>query len=244
MRWFVFVVGFLPVLTFSASAQMTEEAQQIFASQTLLEMILSVGWVLVPLIFLSVAVIGLVIFNLFWLRQGNIASRDFVLKASRDLTDRNLETVLDDCERSKECAARVLAKLILFARDNPSVDLDSLKSVAEAEGARQAMRINQPNLLLLDAGAIAPLVGLLGTVVGILRSFGSIAADNTPMRTVILAGGVSQALMATAIGLTIALTAMFFYSWFRLRIQGLLGHFEQAVTELTVKAFARLASGK
>jgi biopolymer transport protein ExbB len=227
-----------------AHAQVPEDAQQVLASQTLWEMIMSVGVILVPLVALSLIVIGLIVFNLFWLRQSNIASREFVNHTSRLLDDRNLETVLDYCEQSKESAARVLAKLILFAKDNPTVDLDSLKAVAEAEGSRQAMRINQPNLLLLDAGAIAPMVGLLGTVVGILRSFGSIAADNTPMRTVILAGGVSQALVATAIGLSIGLTAMFFYSWFRTRIQGLVGHFEQAVTELTVKAFARLATGK
>lgn len=231
----------------SASPLLAQTADSPAASvsgQSLWQMVESVGWVLLPLGLLSVLVTGLIVFNLFWLRQSNIASDEFVNATGRDLADRDLETVLDRCERSKEMAAKVLGKLILFARDNPQADLDSLKTVAEAEGSRQVLRINQPNVILMDLGVMAPMVGLFGTVVGILESFGSIASDNTPMRTVILAGGVSRALMATAIGLIIGLTAMFFYAWFRSRVQNLIGRFEQAVTELSVKTFVRLASGK
>lgn len=231
----------------SASPLLAQTADSPAASvsgQSLWQMVESVGWVLLPLGLLSVLVTGLIVFNLFWLRQSNIASDEFVNATGRDLADRDLETVLDRCERSKEMAAKVLGKLILFARDNPQADLDSLKTVAEAEGSRQVLRINQPNIILMDLGVMAPMVGLFGTVVGILESFGSIASDNTPMRTVILAGGVSRALMATAIGLIIGLTAMFFYAWFRSRVQNLIGRFEQAVTELSVKTFVRLASGK
>jgi biopolymer transport protein ExbB len=225
-------------------AQTQGNAAETISSQSLWQMVESVGLVLIPLGILSILVIGLIVFNFFWLRQSNIASDEFVNATGRDLVDRDLETVLDRCERSKEMAAKVLGKLILFARDNPNADLDSLKTVAEAEGSRQVLRINQPNLILMDLGVMAPMVGLLGTVVGILSSFGSIASDNTPNRSVMLAGGVSQALIATAIGLIIGLTAMFFYSWFRSRVQGLIGRFEQAVTELSVKTFVRLASGK
>jgi len=225
-------------------AQTPSSASDAISNQTLWQMVQSVGLVLIPLGILSLLVIGLIVFNFFWLRQANVASDEFVNATGRDLVDRDLETVLDRCERSKEMAASVLGKLILFARDNPNADLESLKTVAEAEGSRQVLRINQPNLILMDLGVMAPMVGLLGTVIGILRSFGSIASDNTPMRTVVLAGGVSQALIATAIGLIIGLTAMFFYSWFRSRVHGLIGRFEQAVTELSVKTFVRLASGK
>jgi biopolymer transport protein ExbB len=225
-------------------AQTDSSAAATVSSQSVWQMVESVGLFLIPLAVLSLLVTGLIIFNFFWLRQSNIASDEFINATSRDLVDRDLETVLDRCERSKEMAARVLAKLILFARDNPKADLESLKTVAEAEGSRQVLKINQPNLILMDLGVMAPMFGLLGTVFGILRSFGSIASDNTPMRTVVLAGGVSQALIATAIGLIIGLTAMFFYAWFRSRVQGLIGRFEQAVTELSVKTFVRLAAGK
>jgi biopolymer transport protein ExbB len=202
---------------------------------SLWEMISSVGWVLVPLLLLSVIILSLIIFNFYWLRQNRIASGGFVTEARQNLKDRNLEDLIDTCHHHKGSCAKALVKVIEFARDNPETNLESLKQIAESEGARAVTAISRPNLLLMDCGAMAPMVGLLGTVVGILRSFGNIAGDTTPMRTVLLAGGVSQALMATAIGLVIGLTAMLFYAYFRGRVQALSAGFDTVLVELLVK---------
>jgi biopolymer transport protein ExbB len=64
------------------------------------------------------------------------------------------------------------------------------------------------------------------------------------MRTMLLAGGVSQALVATAMGLCIGLTAMIFYAFFRTRVQSLVGQFESILTELMVKTYNCLAKGR
>jgi biopolymer transport protein ExbB len=76
------------------------------------------------------------------------------------------------------------------------------------------------------------MLGLLGTVVGILRSFGSIAMEASPMRTMLLAGGVSQALVSTAAGLVVGIGAMAFYSYFRGRVQNLISLLESQSTVL------------
>jgi biopolymer transport protein ExbB len=60
------------------------------------------------------------------------------------------------------------------------------------------------------------------------------------MRTIVLAGGISRALMATAIGLGIGLVAMFFYAIYRVRVQGLVNILETSVTELVVVAVRHL----
>ena len=67
----------------------------------------------------------------------------------------------------------------------------------------------------MDVGVLAPMLGLFGTVVGILSAFGHIAQQASPMRTMLLAGGVSQALVSTASGLIVGITAMAFYAYFR-----------------------------
>jgi biopolymer transport protein ExbB len=207
-------------------------------------MIQSVGWVLAPLILLSVIILALIIFNCYWLRDVRVASADFLLDARQNLKDRDLENLIDTCHHYKGSCAKVLSRVVEFARDNPETRLEHLKEIAESEGARTVAGINRPNLLLMDCGAMAPLVGLLGTVIGILRSFGNIASDTTPMRTVLLAGGVSQALMATAIGLVIGLTAMLCYAFFRGRVQALSAHFDTTLTELLVKTNNCLARGR
>jgi biopolymer transport protein ExbB len=232
------------VLGFPAQAQTVPASKPGTEHLTLLEMIQSVGWVLAPLMLLSVIILALIIFNFYWLRQRRIASTGFILEARQNLKDRNLEDLIDTCYHHKGSCAKVLVKVVEFARDNPETHLSSLKEIAESEGARKVAAINRPNLLLMDCGAMAPMVGLLGTVVGILRSFGNIAGDTTPMRTVLLAGGVSQALMATAIGLIIGLTAMLFYAYFRGRVQALSAAFDTTLVELLVKTNNCLARGR
>ncbi|MEO0454239.1 MAG: MotA/TolQ/ExbB proton channel family protein [Verrucomicrobiota bacterium] len=237
----------LSLIAQSLSAQ-TEPAslEDSAMNLSLMEMILSVGWgVLVPLALLSILIITLVVFNIFWLRTSNLCTAGFLSEARALLKERKLEALLSLCSENKSMAcARVLNRMVSFARANPGVSLEGLKEVAEAEAGRLASRINQPNLLLMDFGVLGPLVGLLGTVIGILRSFGHIAADATPMKTMLLAGGVSQALAATAIGLVIGLAAMFFYALFRPRVQYLVNFFQATLTELMVKTHECLAHSK
>lgn len=208
---------------------------------SLWELIRSAGWVLFPLAVLSFIVVGLIVFNLFWLRKKYVASEAFLVVADRLIKDRNMEALLDLSERSNEMVARVLTQVISFARDNPRLDINSLEKVAEAEGNAQTMHLNLPTQLLMDMGVMAPMIGLLGTVYGILRSFGTLASDATPMRTMLLAGGVSQALVATAMGLTVGLTAMFAYAFFRGKVQRLITHLETSLTLLLLKTYECLA---
>jgi biopolymer transport protein ExbB len=201
---------------------------------------MSAEWILIPIAIVSFLVVGLVILNIFWLRKKTVASDDFIAKANVLIENKDLESLLDICERTRQSTAKVLARVINFARANPKLDMEAIKQIAESEGNKQSTRLNQPTQLLMDMGVMAPMIGLLGTVVGILRSFGTIASDATPMRTILLAGGVSQALIATALGLSVGLIAMFFYAFFRVRVQNLVTHFENILTELLVKTYHRL----
>ena len=76
---------------------------------------------------------------------------------------------------------------------------------------------------------LSPMIGLLGTVFGIISSFGVLAAATlSQSRDVLLAGGVSEALVATATGLVLGIIAMAFYSLFRNRVQSLISDLEIA----------------
>lgn len=217
-----------------------QAAADVQTNLTAWQLVMSAQWILAPIGILSFLVVGLVVFNFFWLRKKTIASEDFLTRADVLLGSKNLESLLDLCERTPQFTAKVVAKVVSFARDNPKLDIESLQKVAEAEGNRQSTRMNQPTQLIMDLGVMAPMVGLLGTVVGILRSFGNLASDATPMRTMLLAGGVSQALIATAMGLSVGLVAMFFYAYFRAKVQNLVTYFESSLTEILVKTYARL----
>src|SRR5436190_1854321 len=95
---------------------------------------------------------------------------------------------------------------------------------------------------LADIGMIAPLLGLLGTVFGIIHSFGALGADIGSARYVALSRGISEALVNTAAGLAIGIPAMMFYAFFRGRAQKLISELEAASTH--VLALLSLQYGK
>lgn len=234
-------MNFIPFL---AQAGGNEAAAAAVSQLSLWQLIGSVGWVLLPLGLLSFAVVAVIAFNFFWLRPGNLAPAAFLEEAGALLKGRKLEALADLCRQHPQAVPCSLGRVLAFARENPQASLEELKEIAEVEGNRAVARLNLPNTLLMDLGVMAPMVGLLGTVVGILRSFGTLAADATPMRTMVLAGGVSQALVATAIGLGVGLLAMAFYAIFRARVQLLIGLLEAELTSLVIRASAVLAQGK
>ncbi|MGZ5020045.1 MAG: MotA/TolQ/ExbB proton channel family protein, partial [Chthoniobacterales bacterium] len=104
--------------------------------------------------------------------------------------------------------------------------------IAETEGTRVASALNNRVIYLADIGMIAPLLGLLGTVLGIIRSFGALGADIGSARYVQLSNGVSEALINTSAGLAIGIPAMIFYAFFRGRSQRLISELESAVTHV------------
>lgn len=109
----------------------------------------------------------------------------------------------------------------------------ALKRVAaakdhEAEGARIAREANAAVDWLADVAAIAPLVGLLGTVLGMFKAFGGIASDVAAgAKPVVLAQGVSQAIVTTIFGLAIAIPCLLCHAYFRRRAMKRIAEIEE-----------------
>ena len=106
----------------------------------------------------------------------------------------------------------------------------------EAEGRRIAARLHAAVDWLADIAAVAPLVGLLGTVLGMFRAFGGIAADvSAGAKPMVLAQGVSQAIVTTIFGLAVAIPCLVAYAFFRRRAQRRIAELETAVEEILSK---------
>ena len=102
-----------------------------------------------------------------------------------------------------------------------------------AEGARIASAVFASVDWLADIAAIAPLVGLLGTVLGMFQAFGGIAADVTAgAKPVVLAQGVSQAIVTTIFGLVVAIPALVFHALFRRRAERRIAELEEKADEV------------
>jgi biopolymer transport protein ExbB len=196
---------------------------------TLWKLIKDGGWAMIPLGFLSVVTVMLVIVYTFTLRRGAILTPHYMNTADVLLKKRDYLGLLAISSRHSEAVARVVQRTLDFATKNPTASYEVVKEIAETEGASQAASLQHRTVYLADIGMLAPMIGLLGTVLGIIRSFGVLGSGtSTQSRDILLASGVSEALVATATGLVLGISAMFFYSLFRNRVQSLISDLEIA----------------
>ena len=211
-------------------------------AQTVLDAMLKAGPIMIPLFLLSVVSVMLVIVYFMTIRRGAIVSRGFMATADALLRKRDYLGLLAVSNRHGEAIARVVQQVLDFTTKNPNADFEQVREIAETEGTRVASNLNNRVTYLADIGMIAPLIGLLGTVIGIIRSFGALGADIGTQRYTQLSHGISEALFNTAAGLAIGIPAMIFYAFFRGRSQRLISELESAVTH--VLALLSLQFGK
>ncbi len=193
------------------------------------KLVRSGGWAMIPLAVLSVLTVMLVLVYLFTLRRGAILTPHYMNTADVLLKKRDYLGLLAISSRHSEAVARVVQRTLDFATKNPNATYETVRDIAETEGSAQAASLQHRTTYLADIGMLSPMIGLLGTVIGIINSFGVLASGNTSTgRDVLLAAGVSEALVATASGLILGIIAMAFYSLFRNRVQSLISDLEIA----------------
>lgn len=199
---------------------------------TVRQVLVSGGWLMYPLFLMSVLTFSLLIYFFVILRRSQIVPETL----RRELSAKARSGSLDEARRICEVEPCPLSAITLaaldFMQDAPQADASMVKDVVEAEGSRQADSLQGQIQYLMDIAAIAPMVGLLGTVFGMLKAFSGVALNIAHARPVVLAGGVAQALITTAFGLMIGIPAMAFYAGFRRRAGRLLGELETASLEI------------
>ncbi len=200
--------------------------------KTVLDALIKAGPVMIPLFLLSIFSIMLVITYLMTIRRGAIVSSGFMATADALLRKRDYLGLLAVSNRHGEAIARIVQKVLDFTTKNPNAQFEQVREIAQTEGTRVAASLNNRVVYLADIGMIAPLLGLLGTVIGIIHSFGALGTDIGSARYVALSQGISQALVNTAAGLAIGIPAMIFYAFFRGRAQRLISDLEAAATHV------------
>ena len=228
------VAGIAQITTVTPTGNPTPATAAPAAATTLWDLISAGGWAMIPLGVLSIITVMLVLTYLFTLRRGAIVSSHFMNTADVLLKKRDYHGLLAISARHSEAVARIVQRTLDFATRNPNAEYGIVREIAETEGAAQAASLQHRIVYLADIGMLSPMIGLLGTVVGIIKSFGVLASPQTAesSRSVLLAGGVSEALVATAGGLILGITSMAFYALFRGRVQRLISDLEIASTHI------------
>ena len=189
----------------------------------------SVLWVIIGVSVLTVAYI-------LWLfpmmRVHGAVPERFAQEVLDLIHEGNLLEAESQCDgRSCEFSA-VAKRAIAFCRTTPHADPVLLKEVIAGEGSTQAAKIMARPERLQHIISIAPMLGLLGTVIGMLSSFISIAGDVAAAKPVLLAQGMAKAIITTIAGLIVAIATSFFYAWFNHRAEAAVYRLSGAADDL------------
>ena len=184
------------------------------------------GWPIWPLIFASVIALALILERLWSLRQSVVAPVGMVDKVLSDLKQASAASELLAKTAQKGPLGRVLAAGLANVKSPRPV----MKEAIEEVGHLVAHDLERFLTTLGTIAAMSPLLGLFGTVVGMIEIFGSqTAAGSNPIQ---LAHGISVALYNTAFGLIVAIPSMIFYRHFRAKVDSLILEMEQQAIKL------------
>jgi len=198
----------------------------------LFTIIQAAGWPIWPLLACSIAALALIIERMMSLRMHLVAPEGLLeqaLQASHDnLPSQEVITQLHD----HSTLGRILASGWQALQAEPLMSAEDLRSSMESVGRQAAHELEKHLVALATIASAAPLLGLLGTVIGMIDIFGSQAPGTS--NPVQLAQGISMALYNTAFGLIVAIPALMFWRYLRARVDAYVLGFE-----LDAERFAR-----
>ncbi len=186
-------------------------------------------WVLLAM---SIFGVALCIYFAIVMRTNRITPYSVHRDLSQSLSNADTREARRICEDTPSPLSSVILATLDAIDTAPKADYTLIRSVAESEGSRQAEQIQGQAQYLFDIAGIAPMVGLLGTVIGLLRAFGAVSANIAAAKPTLLAEGVSQAIITTIFGLLIAIPAMIAYAYFRRRASHLIADLESSCAQM------------
>lgn len=193
----------------------------------MLDIFVKGGPVMYPILICSLIAVTIFFERMFYLKSIKTKSKKFVLRVKNLVKKGSIELAISACRKSPTPISKImLAGLMKFGRGR-----DEIKEAVE-DSANQEIPILEGNLATLaTVGNIAPLLGLLGTVFGMIKAFNVIAAMGIG-KPELLAGGISEALLTTAFGLSIGIPTVVIYNYLSHRVDKLIREMEVNCVEL------------
>ncbi|MEM7251372.1 MAG: MotA/TolQ/ExbB proton channel family protein [Pseudomonadota bacterium] len=181
------------------------------------------GGVLVyPLLALLVIATVIIVYKAISLRRKRTLNPELIQHVERLLINRKLNEATHFCQEN----SRPITRILLAAIVNSDKSESDIKEILEEAGRQEVPRIRSHLSTLGTIASVSPLLGLLGTVLGMISVFATLSAD-TGVEAGKLAGGISEALVTTAVGMVVAMPALACYNYFATKVQNLIIEMER-----------------
>ncbi|MCG8426288.1 MAG: MotA/TolQ/ExbB proton channel family protein [Chromatiales bacterium] len=191
------------------------------------ELVKAGGWLMLPIILCSITAMAIIGERLWTLRRSRVVPENLVaqiwqLYRKRQLTNAHVNTV-----RESSPLGRILAAGLVNRKHSREVMKESIEEV----GRQTVIELERYLNTLGTIASITPLLGLLGTVIGMIKVFTAITTAGVGNPTV-LAGGISEALITTAAGLSVAIPSLMFHRYFTGRVDQLVLKMEEEALKM------------
>ena len=191
------------------------------------ELIKSGGWIMLPIVVCSIIAVAIVAERLWTLRPSRISPPHLLGQVWRWMQDQQM----DQAKFQELRAGSPLGQILAAGLANSRHGRDIMKESIQEAGVKVVSELERYLTPLGTIAAITPLLGLLGTVLGMIEIFSAFMGSgmaNAPQ----LAGGIAKALVTTAAGLFVAIPALFFHRFLQRRVDQLVVNMEQEAIKL------------
>ena len=186
------------------------------------ELVTAGGWLMVPIIACSIIAFAIIAERLWTLRIKRVIPRQLVAQVWEWANERRLDVERMQSLRSSSPLGRILAAGLM----NRNTSREIMKEAIEDTGRHVVHELERYINTLGTIASISPLLGLLGTVIGMIKVFSAITTQGVGNPSA-LAGGISEALITTAAGMAVAIPTLMFYRYFRGKVAMLVIRMEQ-----------------
>lgn len=195
---------------------------------TLFDIVVRGGVLMIPIVLCSIVGVAILIERLWTLRKIRIKSSTFVLQIKYLLLRKDVDGAIALCKKTPGPIAGI-TKAGLEKINRPRQEI---KEAIESAGRREIYFLEKYLGVLGTIAAIAPLLGFLGTVTGMIRAFMQVQVHGGNVDASVLAGGIWEALITTAAGLSVGIPALIFYNWLQGKVERFVFEMSESSTEL------------
>ncbi len=191
------------------------------------ELVREGGWVMLPIILCSVAAMAIIVERVWSLRRQRICPRRLVEQIWQWAKSGHLDVARVSALRAGSPLGQVLAAGLMNLQHSREV----MKESIEEAGRHVVLELEKYLNTLGTIAAVTPLLGLYGTVLGMIKIFSAISSSGVG-NPAVLAGGISEALFTTVAGLTVAIPSLMAHRYFQRRVDELVSTMEQEALKM------------
>jgi biopolymer transport protein ExbB len=188
------------------------------------ELVKAGGWLMLPLILCSIFMLAISLERLIRLKRSAILPTALLLRG-----DENTQTVMDALHQNQSLKDSTLGRIFMAGERSRMQSPEYARAHMEAVASEEIGYLEKNINFLGTLSAVAPLLGLLGTVLGIIESFLVLDLSSNSNPTLMIPG-ISKALITTAVGMLIAIPALFAYRYFQRVVHEYIAVLEQQAT--------------